>query len=159
MEEGIMTLQTLARKLKSYEEPLQNPVLKWLYLHLPPQPISSRKVHKAYATAVSVLMREKENGMIDRATSHTIERYLGAIVPFIEEFEKNEYPLEGSTPEEVLGFLMEQNSLSQYDLAKELGGQSVVSDILRGKRKLTREHIERLGKRFHVSPATFYASE
>ncbi|MCZ7627215.1 MAG: hypothetical protein C3F12_00295 [Candidatus Methylomirabilota bacterium] len=51
---------------------------------------------------------------------------------------------------------MGQHELSQYDLAKELGGQSVVSQILRGKRRLTREHIERLSKRFRVSPATFY---
>jgi HTH-type transcriptional regulator / antitoxin HigA len=49
--------------------------------------------------------------------------------------------------------------LSQYDLAKELGGQPVVSQILRGKRRLTREHIERLSKRFGVTPATFYARE
>lgn len=151
-----MTLQTLARKLKLYEDPLQNPVLKWLYLHLPPRPIADRKAHKAYATAVSVLMREKEGRTIDRAMSYAIERYLGAVVPFIEEFEKSEYPLEGSTPEEVLHFLMEQNDLNQYDLAEELGGQPVVSDILRGKRKLTREHIERLSRRFHVNPATFY---
>ncbi|MFH1725900.1 MAG: hypothetical protein ABII00_14925 [Elusimicrobiota bacterium] len=41
-------------------------------------------------------------------------------------------------------------------MAKELGGQPVVSDVLRGRRKLTRDHIERLGRRFHVSPATFY---
>ena len=51
---------------------------------------------------------------------------------------------------------MEQHDLSQYDLAKDVGGQSVVSQILSGKRKLTRDHIERLSKRFGVTPATFY---
>jgi len=51
---------------------------------------------------------------------------------------------------------MEQHDLSQYDLAKDVGGQSVVSQILNGKRKLTRDHIERLSKRFGVTPATFY---
>ena len=33
---------------------------------------------------------------------------------------------------------------------------SVASDILNGKRKLTRDHIERLSKRFNVRPATFF---
>ena len=61
-------------------------------------------------------------------------------------------------PEEMLGFLMEQNALSQYDIASEVGGQPVVSDILHGKRKLTRDHIERLAKRFGVRPATFFPS-
>ena len=82
-------------------------------------------------------------------------QYLSAVIPFIEQYEKKEFPIGPATPEEVLGFLMEQHDLSQYDLAKELGGQPVVSQILRGKRRLTREHIERLSKRFGVTPATF----
>ena len=153
-----MTLQTLARKLKSCEEPIQNAVLKWLYVHLPPQPITGKKMHKAYTTAASVLLREKKTGRMDRTTSKAIESYLRVIVPFIEEYEKVEHPIPGVSPEKVLCFLMEQNGLSQYDLAKDLGGQPVVSDVLRGNRKLTREHIERLSKRFHVNPATFYPS-
>ncbi|HVA66347.1 MAG TPA: hypothetical protein VNK24_05420 [Elusimicrobiota bacterium] len=36
------------------------------------------------------------------------------------------------------------------------GGQPVVPDVLRGKRRLTRKHIERLSRRFRVSPAAFY---
>lgn len=71
---------------------------------------------------------------------------------------KKEFAIDPASPEEMLSFLMEQNGLSQYDLADELGGQPVVSDILRGKRKLSRDHIERLGERFHVSPASFYGS-
>ena len=46
--------------------------------------------------------------------------------------------------------------LSQYDIASEVGGQPVVSDIFHGKRKLTRDHIERLAKRFGLRPATFF---
>ena len=33
------------------------------------------------------------------------------------------------------------------------------SEVLRGKRKLTRGHIERLAKRFHVSPKVFYPAD
>lgn len=90
------------------------------------------------------------------ADRHAIERYVEAVVPFVEEFEKKAFPIKDVSPEAMLRFLMDQNDLSQYDLATDLGGQPVVSDILRGKRKLTREHIERLSVRFHVSPATFY---
>ena len=32
---------------------------------------------------------------------------------------------------------------------------SVASEVLKGKRSLTTEHIRRLGKRFKVSPAMF----
>lgn len=139
-----MTLQTLAKKLKNLKEPIQNPLLKWLYLHLPPQPITNRKMHRAYTTAVSVLLKERVLGMLTRSAQTAITKYLKAVTPFIEEYEKEEFSIGGATPEEILSYLMEQNNLTQYDLAPDLGGQPVVSDILRGKRKLTREHIEHL---------------
>jgi HTH-type transcriptional regulator/antitoxin HigA len=36
------------------------------------------------------------------------------------------------------------------------GSKSVVSEILHGSRKLNRNHIEKLSKRFNVSPAVFF---
>lgn len=149
-----MTIATLEKKLKPLESPVDNELLRWLYLHLPLQPITSRKMHRGYSEAVRILMRE--SGSLDADTRTAVGRYLRAVIPFIEQYEKRIFPIGPATPEEMLGFLMQQHELSQYDLAKELGGQSVVSQILRGKRRLTREHIERLSKRFGVTPATFY---
>lgn len=149
-----MTIETLEKKLKPLELPVDHELLRWLYLHLPPQPIKNKKMHRGYIEAIRILMREQDN--IDPESRAAIVAYLSAIVPFVESYEKTEFPIASATPEEVLEFLMDQHSLSQYDLAKDLGGQPVVSDVLHGKRKLTREHIERLGKRFGVSPATFY---
>ena len=149
-----MTIATLERRLKPLVSPVENELLRWLYLHLPPRPIKSRKMHRGYGEAVRILMRESAS--LDADNRAAVGQYLNAVIPFIEQFEKREFPIGSATPEEVLGFLMEQHDLSQYDLAKELGGQPVVSQILRGKRRLTREHIERLSKRFGVTPATFY---
>lgn len=149
-----MTIAMLEKKLKPLEAPIDNKLLRWLYLHLPPQPIKNRKMYRGYGEAVRILMRESDNlGAGNRAA---VSRYLSAVIPFIEQYEKKEFPIGPATPEKVLGFLMEQHDLSQYDLAKELGGQPVVSQVLSGKRKLTREHIERLSKKFGVTPATFY---
>jgi HTH-type transcriptional regulator/antitoxin HigA len=152
--ESEMTITTLEKKLKPLGAPVVNDLLRWLYLHLPPQPIKSRKMHRGYSEAVRILMREA--GTLDGHNRTAVGQYLRTVIPFIEQYEKREFPVGPATPEEVLGFLMEQHDLSQYDLAKELGGQPVVSQILRGKRRLTREHIERLSKRFRVTPATFY---
>jgi len=151
-----MTIATLEKKLKPLEAPVDNELLRWLYLHLPPQPIKNRKMHRGYSEAVRILIRESENLDADNRTAVT--QYLSAVIPFVEQYEKREFSLGPATPEEVLGFLMEQHDLSQYDLARELGGQPVVSQILRGKRRLTREHIERLSKRFGVTPASFYSA-
>lgn len=151
-----MTIEALARKLKPLEAPVDHELLRWLYLHLPPQPIKNKKMHRGYSEAIRILMRERESSRLDAASHEAVGKYLSAAIPFVEEYEKKEFPAGSATPEMVLKFLMEQHDLSQYDLAKELGGQPVVSDILRGKRRLTREHIERLGKRFGVTPGTFY---
>jgi HTH-type transcriptional regulator/antitoxin HigA len=152
-----MTVATLEKKLKPLEAPVENELLRWLYLHLPPRPIKTRKMHRGYSEAIRILMRESED--LDAADRTAVGQYLSAVIPFIEQYEKSKFSIGSATPEEVLEFLMGQHDLSQYDLAKDLGGQPVVSQILRGKRKLTREHIERLSKRFGVTPATFYPVE
>jgi HTH-type transcriptional regulator/antitoxin HigA len=36
---------------------------------------------------------------------------------------------------------------------------SVISEVLKGKRELSKTHIAKLSKRFHVSPALFFAAE
>jgi len=151
-----MTVETLEKKLKPLETPMDNELLRWLYLHLPPQPIKNKKMHHGYSEAIRILMRERESGSLDAASREAVGKYLSAVIPFVEDYERKEFPVGSATPEEVLRFLIEQHDLSQYDVARELGGQPVVSDILRGKRRLTREHIERLSKRFGVSPGTFY---
>jgi len=149
-----MTTATLEKKLKPLESPVENELLRWLYLHLPPRPVKSKRMHRRYSEAVRILMLECESLEADNRAA--VRQYLNSVIPFIEQFEKREFDIGPATPEEVFGFLMEQHDLSQYDLAKELGGQPVVSQILSGKRRLTREHIERLSKRFGVTPATFY---
>jgi len=153
-----MTLEALEKKLKPFEDPVKDSFSKWLYVHFPPRPITTKKMYAHYREAVNILMHEIEKAEDNGAFVLMIQEYLSSVLPFIEAYEKKEFPIGTATPEEMLRFLMEQNELSQYDIASDVGGQPVVSDILHGKRKLTRDHIERLAKRFGVPPATFFPS-
>ena len=74
----------------------------------------------------------------------------------IERYEEEHYKLPEAAPAEVLKFLLDQHQLKQRDIAADLGGESVVSEVLSGRRKLNATHIERLAARFHVSPAVFF---
>ncbi len=154
-----MTFNILEEKLKPFEDPVSHPLGKWLYIHFPPRPLTSKKMYDHYHEAINILMRELEMVHFPKTVQSVIQEYIKSIVTFLEAYEKQEFPIKSADPEEVLRFLMEQNELSQYDLASDLGGQPVVSDIVRGKRKLTREHIERLSKRFGISPATFFSAQ
>ncbi|HZB89209.1 MAG TPA: helix-turn-helix domain-containing protein [Terracidiphilus sp.] len=74
----------------------------------------------------------------------------------IEDFEEKHYQLPPSSPLERLSFLMEQHGLKQKDLADVFGTPSIVSEVLRGRRQLNKEHIRKLSERFHVSPELFF---
>lgn len=51
---------------------------------------------------------------------------------------------------------MDQNDLGVADLP-EIGSKSLVSKILNARdRRLTRQHIDALSKRFNISPALFF---
>jgi len=73
----------------------------------------------------------------------------------IEDFEEKHYALKASKPVDILKELMSANNLKQKDLLDVFGTPSIVSEVLRGKRRLTTEHIRRLSRRFHVSPEVF----
>ncbi|HVO62213.1 MAG TPA: helix-turn-helix domain-containing protein [Terriglobales bacterium] len=78
------------------------------------------------------------------------------LVLLIEEFESRAYKLRASTPIEAIAELMEANGLKQKDLVGVFETASVVSEVLSGKRELTKDHIKRLSVKFNVSPALFF---
>jgi HTH-type transcriptional regulator/antitoxin HigA len=86
------------------------------------------------------------------------EEAIELITLLVERYEQEHYPIPAAEPAEVLRFLLEQNGLSQRDIAAELGSESTVSLVLSGKRQLNRDHIARLSQRFNVSPAVFFGA-
>jgi HTH-type transcriptional regulator/antitoxin HigA len=84
------------------------------------------------------------------------EEAIELLTLLIERYEGEHYLVPNTDPISVLKFLLDQNGLSQRDIATELGSESTVSLILSGKRRLHRDHIERLSHRFHVSPSVFF---
>jgi HTH-type transcriptional regulator/antitoxin HigA len=68
----------------------------------------------------------------------------------IEDFESRTYELPKAAPLEVLHFVMDQHSLKQKDLIDIFGTRSVTSEVLSGKRELSKEHIRRLSSRFSI---------
>ena len=84
------------------------------------------------------------------------EKAIELLTLLIERYETEHYPVPDADPADVLRFLLDQNALSQREIAAELGSESTVSLVLSGKRRLNRDHIERLSRRFHVSPAVFF---
>jgi HTH-type transcriptional regulator / antitoxin HigA len=77
------------------------------------------------------------------------------LTQLVENFEKRTYPRKKSSPPDVIRFLMEQKRLKPIHLTEALGSRGRVSEILSGKRSVSKEQAKRLGEFFHVSPALF----
>ncbi len=71
---------------------------------------------------------------------------LDLLVTLVESYELKHYPIAPPDPVEAILFRMEQMEMTKTDLAKYLGSQSRVSEVLGRKRKLTLGMIKSLHK-------------
>lgn len=78
-----------------------------------------------------------------------LEGLFGIVCELISDYDRQHYPLPDAPPREVLRFLMQQHGLTQADLP-EVGNQSVVSQILSGRRLLNARQISALVTRFGI---------
>lgn len=114
-----------------------------------PRVIHSEEQLEEYTRALFQLTAKRKLTSAD-------EEAIELLTVLIDRYESTHYAMPEADPAEVLRFLLEHNGLSQREVAADLGGESVVSLILAGKRQMNRDHIARLSRRFHVSPAAFF---
>jgi HTH-type transcriptional regulator / antitoxin HigA len=114
-----------------------------------PTPIASESQHKEYLSVLDKLAH-KENPTAQE------EKYAEVLITLIEAYEEEHHAIPGASPVQVLRALMDANNLRQKDLVPIFGSESVVSEVLHKKRALNKSHIEKLSKRFHISPAVFF---
>lgn len=89
--------------------------------------------------------------------SHPVFALVDLVADRIGEYENrvHPYPVKPVTAGETLAFLMDQHGLKQADLVAELGSQSVVSEVLSGKRKINLRQAKALAARFGVGLEMF----
>ncbi len=87
--------------------------------------------------------------------AHELAELLDLVGQLVEDYEGTRHVIPDAAPHEVLRFLLDQHGLKQSDLAEEIGGQSVVSDILSGKRAINVRQAKALAARFGVSAVAF----
>lgn len=83
------------------------------------------------------------------------EQILRLLVTLIEKFEDEHYQLAASTPHSILLHLMEERGLRQADLVGVIGSRGVVSEVVNGKRTISKGQAKSLGEFFHVDPSLF----
>src|SRR5579863_2161042 len=115
-----------------------------------PAPITSERQLEEYLSVLDKLA-SKENPTGEE------EQYAEVLMALIEAYEEEHHSISDASPLEVLRTLMDANDLRQKDLVPIFGSESIVSEVLHKKRDLNKTHIEKLSKRFGVSPAVFFS--
>jgi HTH-type transcriptional regulator / antitoxin HigA len=80
---------------------------------------------------------------------------LELLIILIEKFEEISYPLPNLEPDRMLLHLMEARNMKQEELVGVIGSRGVVSEIVNGKRSISKAQAKVLGELFHVSPSLF----
>lgn len=114
-----------------------------------PKLISSARQHEASISRLLDLQRKAHRTAEETETAKLL-------IVLIADYEAKHFTIEKVPGVEVLKELMDVNRLRQNDLADDLGGESGMSLVLKEKRQLKRQHIEKHSQRFHVSPAVFF---
>ena len=115
--------------------------------------LSAPKSEADYEQLVEALDEVLDAGGADEG--HPLASLADSLGNLIEEWESQHYAMPpAASGVEVLRFLMKENNIKQTELP-EIGTQSVVSEVLNGKRQLNVNHISRLSARFGVPAGVF----
>ncbi len=103
------------------------------------------------------LLTEAEHLMDKEEEELTLEEstLLDLLVTLIEQYEEQRYPIAQASPHEMLHHLMEAQGLTHKDVWPILGSKGVASEVLNGKRAVSKMQAKKLAEFFHVSPALF----
>ncbi|MBI1790372.1 MAG: transcriptional regulator [Acidobacteria bacterium] len=82
-------------------------------------------------------------------------KYCELLTVLIEDFEDANYALEGSTSGSRLRSLMEEHGLRQRDLLDVFGSRGIASEVVCGKRAISKAQAKKLAKVFHA-PADIF---
>lgn len=98
------------------------------------------------------------DSLLDHAELSPAEQdFLDLLSDLVESYERSRVDIPFVTGIQALRHLMEENGLKQTDLADLFGGRSVVSEVLKGKRELSKMHVRRLSARFGLPADVFLA--
>jgi HTH-type transcriptional regulator/antitoxin HigA len=116
--------------------------------HYKPRPIHTEEDHQR---AIDVLESLRTNDALTPEQGALAEM----LTTLIEKYEEERYALHAASPAAILRELLEANGLKQSDLAELVGSKGIASELINGKRGISRSLAEIFAKRFNVSYRLF----
>ncbi len=128
--------------------------------------IDTKRYGKLLASATpKVIETEKEHAgalkkiekLMDQGANRSAEEgaLLALLVSLVQSYEEKHYPINNPSPVEMLRYLMEKRGLKQADLVPVFGSSGYVSDVVNGRRGISKAHARGLAEFFHVAVELF----
>ena len=114
-----------------------------------PVVIESEEENARMLATVEKLMQKGEK------LSAEEEKLLKLLARLIEDFEERFYRPSEATPLEALTHLMEARGVKQSQLWEVFGSKGIASEVLNGKRGISKTHARALANYFHVPAELF----
>lgn len=114
-----------------------------------PTVIQTKAENNYYLSVVEGLMRKGDEMSKEEAA------LLDLLSLLIETFERRHYQIKKSTPRAILNELIAANRLKQIDLLPVFGSKGRVSEVVHGKRDISKEQAKKLATFFHISADLF----
>lgn len=111
--------------------------------------IESEEENERMLTIIGKIMDKGENLAPEE------EKLLKLLTKLVEDFEERYYHPRDATPLEVLQHLMEAREVKQTHLWEVFGSKGIASEVLNGKRGISKTHARALANYFHVSADLF----
>ena len=116
-----------------------------LLLEMRPRPIRSQS---AYRRALGQVERLMSKPFLSPAESEMVE----LLSLLIEQYEATDHPTPECSPAEIVEHLLEARSISKAELARATGiPRSVITNVLAGRRAISKATAVRLARYFGVS--------
>lgn len=129
--------------------------------------LDSRKYGRLLSRVLPVVIQtEQEYDRIDAEIGRLLKKghrnlspeehaLLELMTKLIEDYDDQHYSFPKSQPHEILRALMEHNELTQTDLLPIFKSRGYISEVLSGKRAISKRIAKALGARFSVSAELF----
>lgn len=83
------------------------------------------------------------------------ETLLELLSDLIELYEDEHYPIPEASPHDMLRFFMEERGVKQSGLLPVFGSSGIASEVVNGKRSISKAHAKKLAEFFKVSVEMF----
>lgn len=115
-----------------------------------PTVIRTEQENETMLAAIWELMKKGEQNLSAEETA-----LLELMSVLVERFEEEHYAIPDSPPHRILQHLMESRNTKQADLVPILGGRGRVSELVNGKRSISKAQAKALANYFRVSAEVF----